>query len=152
MNRWQKSQKENSTINNFKNAKKLLNSIPQTDYGLLILRIGISFFMARHGYDKQQNLLADSTDFPDPLHIGGQLSLALRFFAEFFYSILLALGLFTRLALIPLIICMVVIVFVVSAKESLDDKEHALLYLVAYLVLFCTGAGKFSGDDLIARR
>jgi putative oxidoreductase len=130
--------------------KKLLSptlQTPQTDYGLLILRIGISFFMARHGYDKLQSLLAGSTDFPDPLHIGGQLSLALTVFAEFFCSILLALGLFTRLALIPLIICMVVIVFVVSAKESLDDKEHALLFLVAYIALFCTGAGKFSVDE-----
>jgi putative oxidoreductase len=135
--------------------KKLLSptlQTPQTDYGLLILRIGISFFMARHGYDKLQNLLAGSTDFPDPLHIGGQLSLALTVFAEFFCSILLALGLFTRFALIPLIICMVVIVFVVSAKESLDDKEHALLYLVAYLALFCTGAGKFSGDGLMSKK
>jgi putative oxidoreductase len=132
--------------------KKLLSPTPQTDYGLLILRIGISFFMARHGYDKLQNLLAGSTDFPDPLHVGGQLSLALTVLAEFFCSILLALGLFTRFALIPLIICMVVIVFVVSAKESLDDKEHALLFLVAYIALFCTGAGRFSVDELLARR
>jgi putative oxidoreductase len=135
--------------------KKLLSptlQTPQTDYGLLILRIGISFFMARHGYDKLQNLLAGSTDFPDPLHVGGQLSLALTVLAEFFCSILLALGLFTRFALIPLIICMVVIVFVVSAKESLDDKEHALLFLVAYIVLFCTGAGKFSVDDRLFKK
>ena len=135
--------------------KKLLSPTlqsPQTDWGLLILRIGISFFMARHGYDKLQNLLAGSSDFPDPLHIGGQLSLALTVLAEFFCSILLVLGLFTRFALIPLIICMVVIVFVVSAKESLDDKEHALLFLVAYIALFCTGAGKFSVDGLMVRR
>ena len=129
--------------------KKLLNpspKTPQTDYGLLILRIGISFFMARHGFEKFQNLLAGSTDFPDPLHVGGQLSLALTVLAEFFGSILLALGLFTRFALVPLIICMLVIVLVVSAKESLDDKEHALLFLVAYIGLFFTGAGKFSVD------
>jgi putative oxidoreductase len=135
--------------------KKLLSPAllsPQTDYGLLILRIGISFFMARHGYDKLQSLLTGSTDFPDPLHIGGQLSLALTVLAEFFCSILLALGLFTRFALIPLIICMVVIVFVVSAKESLDDKEHALIYLMAYIALFCTGAGQFSVDNLMVHR
>jgi putative oxidoreductase len=130
--------------------KKLLSptlKTPQTDYGLLILRVGISFFMVHHGYEKLQSLLAGSTDFPDPLHVGGQLSLALTVLAEFFCSILLALGLFTRFALIPLIICMVVIVFVVSAKESLDDKEHALLFLVAYIALFCTGSGKFSVDE-----
>jgi putative oxidoreductase len=135
--------------------KKLLNptpTTPQTDYGLLILRIGISFFMVHHGYEKLQSLLAGSTDFPDPLHVGGQMSLALTVFAEFFCSILLILGLFTRFALVPLIICMLVIVLVVSAKESLSDKEHALLFLVAYVALLCTGAGKFSVDGFMARR
>jgi putative oxidoreductase len=135
--------------------KKLLNptpTTPQTDYGLLILRVGISFFMVHHGYEKLQNLLAGSTDFPDPLHVGGQTSLALTVFAEFFCSILLALGLFTRFALVPLIICMLVIVLVVSAKEPLSDKEHAILFLVAYVALLCTGAGKFSVDGLMARR
>jgi putative oxidoreductase len=108
--------------------------------------------MVHHGYEKLQSLLAGSTDFPDPLHVGGQMSLALTVFAEFFCSILVAFGLFTRFALVPLIICMLVIVLVVSAKESLSDKEHALLFLVAYVALLCTGAGKFSVDSLIANR
>ncbi|MDZ7896997.1 MAG: hypothetical protein U5N85_03065 [Arcicella sp.] len=43
---------------------------------------------------------------------------------------------------------MLVIVLVVSAKESLDDKEHALLFLVGYVGLFFTGAGKFSVDGI----
>jgi putative oxidoreductase len=135
--------------------KKLLNptpTSPKTDYGLLILRIGISFFMAHHGYEKLQSLLAGSTDFPDPLHVGGQMSLALTVFAEFFCSILLALGLFTRFALVPLIICMLVIVLIVSAKETLADREHAIMFLVAYVGLFCTGAGKFSVDGLMAHK
>jgi putative oxidoreductase len=132
-----------------KMLKKLLNptsTSPQADYGLLILRVGISFFMVHHGYEKLQSLLAGSTDFPDPLHVGGQMSLALTVFAEFFCSILLALGLFTRFALVPLIICMLVIVLIVAAKESLADREHAIMFLVVYLGLFCTGAGKFSVD------
>jgi putative oxidoreductase len=82
--------------------KKLLNpnpTTPQADYGLLILRIGISFFMVHHGYEKLQSLLAGSTDFPDPLHVGGQISLALTVFAEFFCSILLILGLLPALPL-----------------------------------------------------
>ena len=118
----------------------------KTDFAILILRVGFSFFMFHHGYEKLQNLLAGSTDFPDPLHVGIKVSMGLTIFAEFFCSILLILGLFTRLALIPLIICMVVIIFVVSAGESLGDREHAIMYLIAYIALFLTGAGKFSID------
>ena len=122
----------------------------KADIGILILRIGISFFMVHHGYEKLQTLLGGGgADFPDPLHIGNKFSLFLTVFAEFFCSILLMIGLFTRLALIPLIICMFVIIFIVSSNEPLSDKEHAYLFLIPYLTLFLTGAGKISADAKI---
>ena len=124
----------------------------KADIGILILRIGISFFMVHHGYEKLQTLLdGGGADFPDPLHIGNKISLFLTVFAEFFCSILLMLGLFTRFALIPLIICMFVIIFIVSANEPLSDKEHAYLFLIPYISLFLTGAGKLSVDARVFR-
>ena len=119
------------------------------DWAFLLLRCGLGILMARHGYDKFQNLLAGSTDFPDPLGVGVQLSLGLTVFAEFFCSILLIFGAFTRWALVPLIFCVLVIVFSIHGKDGLDDKEHGLLYLVGYIVLFLTGAGSYSLDKYI---
>ncbi len=127
--------------------KKILsNQALNTDLALLILRLGISFLMARHGYDKLQTLLSGSSDFPDPLHIGGQASLFLTVFAEFFCSLLLGLGLLSRLSTIPLIICMLVIVFVLNAGSPLDETEHALLYVLGYLCIFFAGSGRYSID------
>ncbi len=114
---------------------------------LLLLRVGLSFFMARHGYDKLQTLLAGGTiDFPDPLHVGATASLAMIVFAEFFCSILLAAGLFTRFALVPLITGMLVVLFVMHANDPLDDKEHAFLYVIPYFALLLTGPGAYSLD------
>jgi putative oxidoreductase len=118
----------------------------------LILRIGIAFLLARHGFDKLKDLLAGTTDFPDPLHVGGQLSLALIVFAEFFCSIFLALGLFTRFALMVLMAAMVVIIIIVHAGTPLNDREEALLFLLPYITLFCTGAGRFSLDNRLFKR
>ncbi|TAE41988.1 MAG: DoxX family protein [Runella slithyformis] len=118
------------------------------NWAVLILRVGFSFFMVHHGYEKLQNLLTgNSADFPDPLHVGPQLSHGLTVFAEFFCSILLILGLGTRLALVVLMGCMLVIATILSPNEPLSDKEHALLFLIAYVALYLTGPGKYSLDS-----
>jgi putative oxidoreductase len=116
------------------------------DLALLILRVGTSLLLARHGYDKLHDLLAGAKDFPDPLHIGPVASLTLTVIAEFFCAILLALGLWGRGALLGLIICMAVIAFGVN-DPSIDDKEHALLYLFAFVALFLSGTGQYSLDQ-----
>lgn len=119
----------------------------KADWGILFLRIGISFFMVHHGYDKLQTLISGGgADFPDPLHIGNKASLFLTVFAEFLGSLLLIVGFLTRFALISLIICMLVVIFVVHANDPLADKEHAYLFLIPYITLFFTGAGKYSVD------
>ena len=115
---------------------------------MLILRIGFSFFMVHHGYEKLQNLMAgNSADFPDPLHVGPQFSHALTVFAEFFCSIFVILGLGTRLAVVPLAGCMLVIVTILTPNEPLADKEHAILFLLVYVALYLTGPGKYSLDS-----
>ena len=129
-----------------------LSFIPfSLDTAYLILRLSFGLLMMTHGYDKLQNFLSGSAEFPDPLGVGARTSLGLTVFAEFFCSGLLVLGAFTRLALVPLIICALVIVFSIHKADPLGDKEHGLLYLFVYLSLFLTGAGKYSIDHYLWR-
>lgn len=117
------------------------------DLGLLLLRLAAGGIMAySHGWGKLQNVLNGDMQFGDPIGIGVEVSLILTVFAEFCCGILVALGLFTRAALVPLIITMVVAVFVVHAQDPFMKKEFGLLYLIPYFVLFLTGPGKFSLD------
>jgi putative oxidoreductase len=64
---------------------------------------------------------------------------------------LLLLGLFTRPALIILIGCTTIIAFSIHGQDPLSDKEHALLYLFAYIAIFLTGAGRYSVDARLFR-
>ncbi len=121
--------------------------------GLLILRVGLGVFMAGlHGWGKLTKVANGEMGFADPLGIGEAPSLVLAMSAEFACSILLVLGLFTRLACVPLIATMAVAVFIVHGGDPWSDKELAYLYLAGYLTLLFAGPGKFSVDALIMKR
>lgn len=113
--------------------------------GLLILRIGLALLMMTHGFAKLANFSAMSAAF-NPIGLGGSLSLCLVIFAEVFCSAALLVGLLTRVAIIPLIINFLVVVFVAHKADPLAVKELAILYLVAYVAILFTGPGKYSVD------
>jgi putative oxidoreductase len=120
------------------------------DLALLLVRIACAF-MILHGWGKFTDFSDGVADWPDPFHVGPVASKALTVFAELFCSIFVVVGLFTRFALIPLIICMVVIVFVVHSGDPFGDKESGLIYLLMYLTLFLTGPGKYSLDRMMGK-
>lgn len=79
------------------------------DFGVLLLRLGVGAMMLVHGIPKLGMLISGNwAAFQDPLGIGNFLSLLLCVGAEFGCSILIFLGLFTRLASLLLIINMCV--------------------------------------------
>lgn len=118
------------------------------DLALFILRVGSAGMMMTHGWNKLMNFQEKSVSWPDPLHVGHSVSLGMTVFAELFCAGFLLLGLFSRLALVPLIFLMTVAVFVIHAGDSFGDKEHAVLFLVPYIVLFFTGPGIYSLDSI----
>lgn len=121
--------------------------------GLLLLRVIAGSFMMSHGLQKLAMLTTDAPiKFADPIGVGEATSLYLTVFAEVVCSFLLIIGLATRLAAIPLIITMLVVVFIVHAADAFGDKELASFYLAVYIFLAIAGAGRFSIDNLIYRR
>ena len=71
---------------------------------MLLLRLALGILMMMHGYNKLVHFADMQHKFMNFLGLGSTLSLILVIFAEFFCSLFLILGLFTRLATIPLII------------------------------------------------
>lgn len=119
------------------------------DLGLLVLRLWLGASMLwLHGWGKLMNLFAGKTSFSDPLGIGELPSFLLTILAEVGCSLLLMLGLGTRLAALALGFTMAVAFFVVHGTKfsGLGNGELAWIYLVGYVVLFIAGAGKFSLD------
>lgn len=136
--------------------KKFLKFITATNesgysWGLLTIRFVAGFLMMTHGYAKIENFSKYAEAFPDPLGVGSSISLSLIIGAEFFASIFLILGLFTRLALIPLIFGMGVAVFVIHGADPMQVKELAVIYMVIYIGLIISGPGKFSIDRLLSK-
>ena len=119
---------------------------------LLILRVGVSGLMLTHGYPKLLRLLDGNMQFGDPLGIGAGVSFVLAVFAEAICSVLIILGLGTRLASIPLIITMATAAFIVHANDPFGKQEVPILYLLIYVTLLIVGAGKYSLDQGIGKK
>lgn len=121
-------------------------------FALLVLRLGAgSLMLVKHGFDKLIHFASIAPRFADPFHIGSTTSLALVIFAEFFCSAFIIIGLFTRLASIPLVIAMSVALFSANKGDFFGKGEAAGLFLVVFVVLLFTGAGKLSLDRLVAK-
>jgi putative oxidoreductase len=131
------------------------------DFGLLLLRLTGLLMAFGHGMAKvfgegrfgpPDQLVAgvEKMGFPAPTAFAWAAALA-----EFLGGILIALGLLTRPAALALAFNMAVAAFVVHGKDNLfmgdgAAKEPALLYLLPFLALVLTGAGRYSIDRFIA--
>lgn len=128
------------------------SSLPK-DIILFAVRVFIGFAMLSHGFPKLQMLLAGGKiEFYDFIGLGPLVTLVLTVIAEFACSILLILGLFTRISLGFLIFTMVVAAFMVHGADPFEKKEMSLVYLSVYLLLMAVGAGKISVDHMIEKR
>ncbi len=116
---------------------------------ILFLRVFIGVLMMTHGLAKLNNFDQMANSFLDPIGWGSKMSLIMVIFAELGCSILLVLGLFTRLAIIPLLFSMSIAIFIAHAADPFSVKEMAVLYAGVYLVLLFTGGGTFAVDNLI---
>ena len=118
-----------------------------TDVGVLVLRLFFGLTMAfAHGLPKLSGFGDMMNTFPDPIGLGSPIALGLAVFAEFFCALAVAVGLFTRLNTIPLIITMFVAAFIIHGDDPFKKMELALCFLAAYVGIFCTGGGKYSVD------
>lgn len=117
----------------------------------LILRLGAGTLMlVSHGLDKLMHFSQKAGRFADPFGIGSTTSLSMTVFAEFFCAVFIILGLFTRLAAIPLIIAMSVALFYAHNSDFFGKGEMAGLFLICFTTLLFTGPGKISLDRFVS--
>jgi len=116
-----------------------------------LLRTGMGLMMIPHGYDKLVHFMQYKKDFMNFLGMGSTISLALVVFSEFFCSVFLMMGLFTRAVATVLMIEMIVVVFKAHQGQVFGDGEHGMLYLTAYLSIILLGPGKASLDGILGK-
>lgn len=103
--------------------------------------------MLTHGFPKLLTFFgSEEIVFADPVGLGEVVTFSFAVFAEFICSVLIILGLGTRLAVIPLILTMAVAALIVHVPDGFGRQELPLLYLTGYVLLIFTGSGKYSLD------
>lgn len=127
--------------------RRLLRIAPLSlDFGLLVLRVASACIIMTHGWPKLSHFNERFHAFADPYGLGTEITFTFAVFAEFFCAIFVGLGLFTRYALIPLIITMTTVVFIIHADDPFARKEVPSLLLTCFVSLFFLGPGRYSFD------
>jgi putative oxidoreductase len=119
------------------------------DLAMLVLRAGAGALIIPHGYEKLIHFAEKKYTFMNFMGIGSTLSLSLVIFAEFFCGMFIVLGLFTRLAAIPLVIAMGVVVFKANHADVFGKGAEGALFLAAFVAILLCGPGRASADGLI---
>ena len=134
-----------------------MKSITRQEIGLTILRVVIGATFIAHGSQKLFTFgipavagMMGKMGIPFPM-----LSASLVTAAELGGGILLLLGLFTRLAAIPIAFSMLVAILQVHLKGGFflpTGFEYALVMFAAATSLAIAGGGAFALDNVLAKR
>jgi putative oxidoreductase len=122
------------------------------DVALLIFRVVVGASLMTHGYSKLIRLIEGNIWGRTHLFFNEEISLALVAFAEFFCPIFVALGFWTRFFTLPIIYTFLVIVFDVHLDDPFSKMEKGILFLASYFLIFMSGPGKLSVDNLTSKK
>lgn len=134
--------------------KKLikLDFIPiNIDVGLLFIRVWFcTSLFVKHGIEKVFHYSDMLAKFPDPIHVGPTVGLTFAMIADFVCTLLIIIGLGTRLAALFMMINLLVI-FIFMHQFSFMDGHAELVYVYLGLAIFIViaGPGKYSLDSKI---
>ena len=119
------------------------------DLGILILRLIFGGMLMYVGYFKLSTYDQTIGMFTDPLGIGKELTLILVIFAELICGFFVAIGLLTRLSVLPIFILMTVVFFIVHQNDAFIMKQLPFVYWLLCFVIFIFGSGRYSVDRII---
>ena len=110
-----------------------------------------SLLLIGHGLPKISNFTELSSTFFDPLRIGHRNSLILVILSELFSSMLLVLGLFTRIVAFIIVFELTVVVFVFHHGQPLKNFELPAMFLTSVFTIMIVGPGRVSVDGMMGK-
>ncbi|NML41926.1 DoxX family protein [Chitinophaga sp. G-6-1-13] len=126
----------------YSDAGSMLNN-----YALLAFRVLLALELFRvHGMKKFRLENGQKEHVPNPLHLPEKLNGLVATFADTVVPFLMALGLFTRLAVLPTISVTAIGYFVVHRKDSAEVRDVPYMYTLSLLLLLVLGPGRYSID------
>ena len=122
------------------------------NFALLVQRVVTGLLLLiGHGLPKISNFSDLSSSFYDPLRIGHRNSLVLVILAELFCSMLMVLGLFTRIVAFVIVIELSIAVFWYHHGQPLKNVELASIFLTSVFTIMIVGPGRVSVDGMMGK-
>jgi len=116
-----------------------------SDWALLWLRVAGSLLLLQvHGLPKLLHFSEQLSLIEDPWHLGARLTLSLAIFAEVLCPLPIILGVFTRLACLPIFAVLLVALLFVHPEWSLAEGQFAWLLLIVFGAVFIAGPGRIA--------
>ena len=111
---------------------------------LLFMRVAAALLLLQvHGLPKLLHWHSEFQHIEDPFGLGATPTLALAVFAEVLCPILLILGVFARLACLPVIAVLLVALLFVHPQWSLEEGQFAWWMLILFTGLAIAGPGSY---------
>ncbi|KAG8153765.1 DoxX family protein [Burkholderia catarinensis] len=124
-----------------------------TDLGLLFLRVGASVLvLIVHGIPKVVHYAAEAAAIEDPFHIGRTVSILFAIFAEVVCPIFMIVGLWSRLAALPIMIVTMIALVFVHPDWPVREAQFAWMLLILFGTIAIAGAGRYSLTAIVRRR
>jgi putative oxidoreductase len=135
--------------------RRLTNTFPEATLfhlSVLIFRVAVSIeLMLAHGMKKIGIGVQVAEHVPNPLHLPGVLNEWFAIAGNLIFPVFVIVGLFTRLAILPILAITLTGYFVVHLHESILEKDTPFMYSVVFLLILFIGPGKYSIDSLLHR-
>lgn len=123
------------------------------DLILLVFRVLIcASLIYVHGIPKITDIEAEIANIPDPFGFGKESAAILAIFANIVCPVLIILGLFSRLATLPILAVTLTGLFIVHGSDPAKVRDVPYMYSVAFGLLFMLGPGKLSIDRQMEKR
>ncbi len=132
--------------------KLLTSNSLNTDLATLVLRLIFGGMFIYHGYLKVEGFSQYNSMMPDYLGIGNKATYILVMCTELIGGIFIVLGFITRLAIIPIFTVVNVAFFVAHKNDPFMSKMLLFVYIFLCIVIFLSGSGRFSIDNLLFRK
>lgn len=120
---------------------------------LFLFRVFLSLSLIKtHGLKKILSFQDTINHIPDPFGLGAEFSAYFAVVANVICPIFIIFGLFTRVAIIPILSITLSGFFLVHISDPWPIKDVPLMYSLSFLLLFILGPGKVSLDYKLIKK
>lgn len=120
---------------------------------MLLFRVGVSLqLMLVHGFKKVGIGVDTAEQIPNPLNLPETINEYFAIGSNLIAPVFIIIGLFTRIAALPVLAVTLTGFFVLHWNDSLLVKDVPLIYSFVFLLICILGPGKYSFDYLIQKK